>query len=213
MVIERDDEVIASGTKQGNDVCRMLFKVVKPGSAEEANVAMTNPSVWHERLGHVGQRAIRELVKKSLVSGITLSDKTNFFCEPCQFGKSHKLPFNKKTVKVKTVPGEVMHTDVCGPMSVESPGGSKYFLTFKDDASGYRHVYFLKQKSQVYEKFKEFEKMILNKFGRAMKILRSDNGRELCNKQMDEYLVSRGIKRETTAHDDTRKKFASKSMG
>lgn len=40
--------------------------------------------------------------------------------------------------------------------------------------------------------------MISNKFGQSIKILKSDNGREFCNKQMDEYLASRGIKRETT---------------
>jgi len=60
----RDDEVLAMGMKQDNDVYRMLFRVVKQGSAEEANIATTNLTVWHERLGHVGKRAIRELAKK-----------------------------------------------------------------------------------------------------------------------------------------------------
>lgn len=172
---------------------------MKTGSAEEANVAATNLSVWHERLGHVGERAIRELVKKGLVTGVTLSEKSSIFCEPCKIGKSHKLPFNRKSEKVSTVTGEVFHADVCGPMSKNSPAGSRYFLTFKDDASGYRSVYFLKNKSEVFEKFKAFEKYIANKFGRPLKILRSDNGREFCNKDMSKYLESRGIAHETTA--------------
>jgi len=41
--------------------------------------------------------------------------------------------------------------------------------------------------------------MIKNKFDRKMKTLRSDNGREFCNKEMDDYLEKRGIQRETTA--------------
>ena len=41
--------------------------------------------------------------------------------------------------------------------------------------------------------------MIENKFGRKMKILRSDNGREFCNKGMDEYLEKCGMQQETTA--------------
>lgn len=61
--IKRGNEVVANGIKQSNGVCRMLFRVVKTGSAEEANLAATNLNVWHERLGHVGERAIRELVK------------------------------------------------------------------------------------------------------------------------------------------------------
>lgn len=108
------------------------------------------------------------------------------------------MPF-KKREKVSTEPGEVMHTDVCGPMSVETPRGARFFLTFKDNATGYRHVYFLRHKSDVFEKFKIFEKKIANKLGRTMKVLRSDNGRKFCNRQMDEYLESRGIAKETTA--------------
>ena len=30
---------------------------------------------------------------------------------------------------------EIIHTDVCGPMSVEARGGYRYFLTFTDDLS------------------------------------------------------------------------------
>lgn len=197
--IVRDGEIVASGLKQENDLYRMLFKVIVPGSVEEANVATLNLRVWHERLGHVGQRAIRDLVKKGLVNGVSLSDKSDFFCESCQLGKAHRLPFKKVSEKVETEIGEVMHTDVCGPMSTESPGGSRYFLTFKDDASSYRHVYFMRHKSEVFEKFKVFEKLIRNKFGRSIKILRSDNGREFCNQKMDDYLESCGIKKETTA--------------
>lgn len=75
----------------------------------------------------------------------------------------------------------------------------RYFLTFKDDASDYRHVFFIRHKSDVFEKFKEFERSISKKFGRSMKVSRSDNGLEFCNKKMNEYLASRGIKKENTA--------------
>jgi len=200
--VVRDDEVLAMDMKQDNDVYRMFFKVVKQGSAEEANIATTNLTVWHERLGHIGKRAVREMVEKGLVSGVSITDKNDVFCEPCQMGKSHRLPFNKKIKKErdkKIKPGEKMHSDVCGPMSTSSVKGSNYFLTFKDEVTGYRHVYFMMKKSEVYEKFKIFEKMIENKFGRKMKTLCSDNGREFCNKDMDNYLEKCGIQRETTA--------------
>ena len=32
---------------------------------------------------------------------------------------------------------EIIHTDVCGPMSVEAHDGNCYFLTFTDDLSRY----------------------------------------------------------------------------
>lgn len=51
----------------------------------------------------------------------------------------------------------------------------------------------------MYAKFKIFEKMIENKFGRKMKTLHSDNGGEFCNKELDDYLEKHGIQQETTA--------------
>lgn len=197
--VMRNNKVIASGAKQGNDIYRMFFKVVEPGNNVQANVSSTNLSVWHERLGHVGHRAIRELVKKGLVNGVTLTDKSDIFCEPCKFGKSHRLPFKKKVDKVPTVPGEVIHTDVSGRMSVESLNQNRYFLTFKDDATSYRHVYFIRHKSDVFEKFREFEKLISNKFGRSMRKLKSDHGGEYIGDDMKEYLKSRGITSEKSA--------------
>lgn len=140
----------------------------------------TNLRMWHERLGHIGKRAIRELVKKELVKGVSILDCDDFFCEACQLGKAHRKPFKKCIEKVKTEPGEEIHTDVCGPMSTDSLG-ARFFLTFKDDATSFRHIYFIKHKSDVFDKFKEFAQLVKNKFNRSIKILWSDNGRKFCN--------------------------------
>ena len=35
---------------------------------------------------------------------------------------------------------EIIHTDVCGPMSVEARGGYHYVLTLTDDLSRYGYV-------------------------------------------------------------------------
>ena len=42
-------------------------------------------------------------------------------------------------------------------MQTELLGGRKYFVTFIDDYSRCCDVYFLKNKSEVFEKFKKFE--------------------------------------------------------
>ena len=63
-------------------------------------------------------------------------------------------------------------------MSEVSVGGSKYFVSFIDDASNFLTVYFLRHKSDVCEKFMEFEKLVKNKVGRSIKVFRSDNGKE-----------------------------------
>jgi len=114
-------------------------------------------------------------------------------------GKTHKPPFHKQSEKRNTEPGELIHSDVSGPMSETSLGGAKFFVTFKDDATGYRYVYFMKHKADVYECFKEVEREIANKCDRKIRVLRSDNGREYCNGKMNKYLSALGIRHERTA--------------
>ena len=83
-------------------------------------------------------------------------------------------------------------------MSTTSNGGALYMLTFTDDLTRKTWVYFLKQKSQVIEKVKEFVEMVENESGLRVKALRSDNGGEYCNRQLDTYFKNKGIRHETT---------------
>ena len=45
--------------------------------------------------------------------------------------------------------GELIHSDVYGPMLEVSIGGARYFCTFKDDFSHYGRVYFLRDKNEA----------------------------------------------------------------
>ena len=57
---------------------------------------------------------------------------------------------------------EIIRTDVCDPISVEAHGEYHYFLTFTDDLSKYGYIYFMKHKSETFEKFKEFQNEVEN---------------------------------------------------
>ena len=59
-------------------------------------------------------------------------------------------------------------------MQTEYLGGERYFVLFVDDASGYKTVYCVHSKDQIVEKYREFATLVKNKFGRSLKILRSD---------------------------------------
>ena len=50
-------------------------------------------------------------------------------CEPCLLGKMTKTPFSG-TMEQATDLLEIIHTDVCDPMSVDARGKYRYFLTF-----------------------------------------------------------------------------------
>ena len=54
----------------------------------------------------------------------------------------------------------------------------KYVLAFIIDSFEYCWVYFLKHKFEVFDPFKVFWALVENQYGRKLKILRSNNGRE-----------------------------------
>lgn len=150
-------------------------------------------------MGHVGARALEDIVKNDHVTGVKVKNAEKFFCEPCQLGKAHRKPFREKSNSRVTTPGEYVHTDVCGLIQVESQGRANYFVTFIDDASSFCHVYFLKHKDEVFEKFKTYDRLVENKFGSKLKTVRSDNGGEYRSKKMAAYLEARGISMKNTA--------------
>ena len=107
---------------------------------------------------------------------------------------------------------EIVHSDVCGPMQTTSLGGNRYFVTFIDYKSRYTAVYFMKRKDQVLEKFREYEAMATTVTGNKIKTmtasdstdkkiknLRSDNGGEYSSKEFDDFLTSKGIKKQRSS--------------
>ena len=66
--------------------------------------------------------------------------------------KNISKPFPQSEHKFKE-PLDLVHSDVCGPMSVHSFSGYSYYATFNDDYSRKTWMYFLKAKSEVFERF------------------------------------------------------------
>jgi len=142
-------------------------------------------------------RAIKEIISKYLGTDVNLDSHEDFFCPGCAYGKQHKEPF-QKSERQKMKPGELIHSDVA-IMLTPSVNGAKYFVTFKDDHSGYRAVYFMEHKNDTLECFKEFHRTIETKYNRSIQILHTDNGTEYINSEFKEYLSKHGITVERTA--------------
>ena len=158
-------------------------------------------SIWHYRLGHLGANNMKKMLKEGLVDGMDCSMaelENEQVCQGCLMGKQHRNPFPKASATRAAEVMTTIHSDVCGPINVESLGKSKYFVTFIDDMSRYTHVYFLKHKSEVLEKFKEFVNLTTNETGNQVKILRTDNGGEYCSHEFAEYMKEKGILHQTT---------------
>lgn len=149
--------------------------------------------LWHQRLGHINMRSLKNL--ESMSTGMKLKNDENKLCEACLEGKMTKKPF-KPSESVSTKPLRLIHSDVCGPMKVKSLGGSRYFVTFIDDYSRCSKVYFMMNKSEVPEKFKEFQRLVENEHKLKIGTLRSDSGGEYLAREFQEYLKTQGIKHE-----------------
>ena len=139
------------------------------------------------------------MANKELVNGLKLVGDTKLpFCETSQFGKQARDPFPKEAVRSQKVL-EVVHSDVCGPMPVNSVGGNKYFVTFTDECTRYTAIYFMSTKNEVLKYFKEFHREAELVTGEKLKCIRSDNGTEYVNGEFDRYLKEHGIRRQLTA--------------
>ena len=113
-------------------------------------------------------------------------------------GKMTKTPFSGIMERATDLL-EIIHTDVCDPMSVKARGGYRYFLTFTDDLSRYGYIYLMKHKSKTFEKFKEFQSEVENHRDKKIKFLRSDRGDKYLSYEFGLQLKQCGIVSQTHA--------------
>ena len=90
---------------------------------------------------------------------------------------------------------EIIHTDVCGPMQTATVSGNRYFLTFIDDYSRMCWVYFMRQKSEVFNIFKKFKMMVELQCGYKINKIRSDSGGEYTSIDFNCFCESMGLER------------------
>ena len=103
--------------------------------------------MWHYRLGHIGVKRMKKLHADGLLESLDYEPFDT--CEPCLMGKMTKTPLSETMERANDLL-VIIHTDVCGPMSVETRGGYRYFLTFTDDLSRYDYIYLMKHKSETF---------------------------------------------------------------
>jgi hypothetical protein len=115
-----------------------------------------SPNRWHSRLGHPSPHIVQKLASTNKI--LCSSESSESVCNACQQAKSHQLPYPVSTSR-SSKPVELVFYDVWGP-ATESVGHQRYYVTFIDDFSKFTWVYMLKSKSDVFQKFIEFQNMV-----------------------------------------------------
>jgi len=139
-------------------------------------------NLWHRRLGHFNINNIKHHLLK-------INIKTK--CPICSNSKMKNLPFRKSANKTTSI-FELVHLDIVGPVQ-ESLHGNKYFLTILDDYSRFGWVYFLEGKNDTFNKFHIWTNEIYNIYNKPIKHIRSDNGKEFNNCNINSFCLSKGI--------------------
>ena len=82
----------------------------------------------------------------------------------------------------------LIHTDVCGPMTVSARGEYWYFIMFTNDLSRYGYVLLMRNKFEPFEMFKRCHNEVKKQIDKSIKTLRSDRGGEYLSDEFMTYL-------------------------
>jgi hypothetical protein len=153
--------------------------VTKIGDEEEKTPRVYGEKVmlWHQRLGHIREKGFQLLHGKGMVEGMSNFSLDFYLCEHCVYGKHNRVRFPSCATRVEGIL-QLVHSDVFGPMSVPSLGKYVYYVSFMDDFLRNTWIYFVMNKSKVFDRFKYFKALEENQTEKIIKVSRMDNGGE-----------------------------------
>jgi len=124
----------------------------------------------------------------------------SFKCDVCQIAKHYRATYLSSNTK-SIDPFDLVHFDIWGSTSSSSTSSAKWFVTFIDDCIQVTWIFLMKEKFEVFNLFVRFFCMIKTQFGKSIKRLCSDNGREYVNHDMSKFLSENGVVHEFTCVD------------
>jgi hypothetical protein len=158
-----------------------------------------NPSVlWHRRFGHLSYKGLRTLQWRHMVHGLPTFLAPTITCINCLNGKQHREVMLKHGNWRANQKLELIHADICGPISPESNSGKRYILCFIDDFSRNSWAFLLATKSEAFIYFKKFKAMVEKETLLHVKCLRIDRGGEFTSSEFNKFCSQQGIKGQLT---------------
>jgi len=132
-----------------NGLYRLRVQITYPNQQPrgKAVTALTTSKptleLWHKRFGHIGVQSLRYILGESFPANASLP-----LCPTCVLGKQHQKIIRTPVPPVSR-PFELVHSDVCGPISIPSFSGQRYFVVYVDDFSRRVWVYFVRSKESI----------------------------------------------------------------
>ncbi|KAJ9519672.1 hypothetical protein QJQ45_013302 [Haematococcus lacustris] len=182
-------------------------KAAHPAPTE---VSTTSAQVWHQRLCHASYSSLALMQERGMVTGVDVTASPfraaakcpGPVCIGCIKGKHHRnVAFAQPSSNAApvTAPLGLVHMDVCGPISPPARDGSLYLATFLDDFTRLSVVMPMRSKAQVPSIVKQVIEQLETQSGQRCKAIRTDNGTEYVNQQMQQYCSDKGITHQHSA--------------
>ncbi|KAK9769258.1 putative Integrase catalytic domain-containing protein [Seiridium cardinale] len=180
------DQPTNSKFKSGINVTLAAYSVVDP-----------TLKIWHERLGHISESSLKQLVEKS---GLPPARDTSCVCEICVRSRMKQTP-HTGTLKKGTYPLESLHVDIAGmPMGCKGYDGTAQYALVTCDFTKITWVLLLKSKAEFPRAFRSFLQEI-ERPERRCHIITLDQAGENTSKDFELLCLDRGIALYLTATD------------
>ena len=132
---DRDNKLLVKAKRARN----RLYKVVMEAENIKCLQLMhlKESTKWHARLGHVGLENLKLMVNKKLVTGLPAFEVEKETCGSCLRGKQVRKSFPHASSFRETSVMELIHGDLCGPITPQTAGRNRYVFVLIDDHSRY----------------------------------------------------------------------------
>ena len=178
-----DGDVIAEGSYQGN---LTYFQT----TAIDQTLLAATPNIWHERMGHIGQKALIALPNKT--KGCQVTGKALPICETCIQAKA-TTKVSREAINRATQYLETIHSDIWGPVKPLTWSKGRYFISFIDDSTRWAEVAPITSKENVYNEFINWLTREENQSGLKLKRFHSDNAKEYKSQQFRDTFQQKGV--------------------
>ena len=134
-----------------------------------------------------------------MVHGLPQLKCSSLLCKDCVLGKQHRNSFPRENMWRASQPLQLLHANICGPISLISNSHQWYLLTFIDDFSRKFWVLFLTDKLDAFKQFQLFKTKIEKEIGTSIRGLRTDRGGEFTSNEFFKFCATSGIHHQLTA--------------
>ena len=191
-VLDKERKVLAKVRRAPNRLYILNIEQSEPVCL--LSRASETPWLWHARFGHISFHALRLLSRENMVVGLPMIDQVDRLYESCLVAKQRRSPFPVEASYRADKALQLLHGDLCGPISPATFAGKNYFLLLVDDHTMYMWVVLIKSKDEALEAVKKIRAAVEVELNLKVMALRIDHGGEFTSKNFARFCEGLGIK-------------------